>query len=94
MPGILDYITLMNPMTTQSFRKIRLKIIWAMSLSRYLNSYGYCNNAALEQQMIKENPHVCALKEQLTLLFQITFKPSIELSSEEGDTAFPNAAHC
>lgn len=43
--------------------------------------------------MIKENPHVCALKEQLTFLFQITFKSSIELSTEEGDAAFPNAAY-
>lgn len=52
------------------------------------------SNASLEKRMIKENPHVCALKEQLTLLFQITFNSSIELSSEQGDTAFPNAAHC
>lgn len=55
-----------------------------MSLSHYQSSYGYCSNASLEQWMIKESPYVCVLKEQLTLLFEIIFNSSIELSSEEG----------
>jgi len=53
----------MSPMTTRSFRKIHVKIIWSIYLSHYLSSYGYCSNASLEQQIIKENPEVCVLKE-------------------------------